>query len=154
MSTFLGENNQIAIPTNKQQMKLTSFKSILERFLHNKGFKIRICKSEDEARFICSREDFNSGWPVFIFESNTTGEKSFEEFHSKYEKIVNTRFKDLGFIQFNPSKPERDINNFINRIMAVDISLSNAKQHLINEFSDFLENFDHLETHNYLNNRM
>ena len=67
------------------------------RYLQALGRTPKICMSEDEARaFVFSSN--NEEWPCYFFDSDTTGEKPFEEFYTKTEKVDLDRFIDVGIV--------------------------------------------------------
>ena len=43
--------------------------------------------------------DLEKYWPVNVFETDTVGEKPFEEFYTDREKILYDRFDDLASVK-------------------------------------------------------
>ena len=80
MSCLLGENRDIFFPKMSEQLKLTKFSDIAVKHLGNLRYTPFHCQSEDEARSRGRELIAQKKWPVYFFKSDTTGEKSFEEF--------------------------------------------------------------------------
>ena len=60
---------------------------------------------------------FGSGeYPVFYFDSDTTGEKAYEEFYVAGEKINMDRFSALGVIEKVNKRSMLEIDTFFNEI--------------------------------------
>ena len=55
----------------------------------------------------------SSTYPVYFFESNTSGEKSFEEFYTDDEQLDVDSFSGLGVIKNTQSEISRRINENI-----------------------------------------
>jgi len=82
MSCLLGDNRDIFFPKLSEELHLTTFSSIAEKFLAQQGYEAVPCASEEEARHRVGELIPQKKWPCYFFDSNTTGEKSFEEFHT------------------------------------------------------------------------
>ena len=55
-------------------------------------------------------------WPCFFSESDTTGEKDFEEFYTDDEILDMDRFLNLGVIINKPEYNTKLLDNFVNTI--------------------------------------
>ena len=87
MSGLLGTNRQIFFPKLSPELHLIKFSEIAEKYLRNLGYEPYICESEDEARSKCKDLIRKNQWPCYFFRSDTTGEKSIEEFFTDNEKL-------------------------------------------------------------------
>ena len=141
-------------PNDDKEIKLTSFVQIIENFLHYNNLKPRFCNSENEAREICKKNDFADGWPVYIFESDTTGEKPFEEFYSQKEEVLKNNFDNLSSVYYSSNKNDLEINEFIKQMEHIYKSQSLTRLEIIKIFSDFIDGFQHIEKDKFLNQRM
>lgn len=92
-------------------------------------------------------------WPCYFFNSDTTGEKDFEEFYTEDEVIDWDRFKDIGVIKSNLVVEEEKLDYFIGKIAELQ-SKGWTKQDLVTLFNFMLPNFNHKETGKYLDQRM
>lgn len=153
-SCIFGETNEIFFPYNDNEIKLINFSEILERFLLVKGKKMIVFDSEEEARNACSTLDLTVSCPVFLFNSDTVGEKPLEEFYTSEEKIYNSKYKDMASVKFFSKKNKDDINKFIEKFCKIDPSSKNAKRKMIETLEWFIPNFQHVSGDRYLNQRM
>ena len=81
-----GENRDIFFPKLSENLDLITFSDIAERYLRNLGFEPYVCSSEEESER--SEELISSKlWPCYFFQSDTTGEKDFEEFFTAGERL-------------------------------------------------------------------
>ena len=154
LSTLFGLENQIAVPLATKELRLTSFKDILFRYLQTNGYKAQICRTEDEARHWFSHNKLNDVWPIYLFESDTTGEKSFEEFYTKDENVLTTKFEELAFVQFEPSFNIEEFKGALDELMNVDLSSASARQRMIRIAESIIGEFSHVERNKFLNSRM
>src|SRR5690606_33453929 len=94
-----GENRDIFFPKLSEQLHLITFASIAITFLHQLGYEPHICENEDEAREKIKTLPQQKRWPCLFTESDTTGEKDFEEFFTANEVLDMNRFQNLGIIK-------------------------------------------------------
>ena len=78
---------------------MTTFSDIAKRYLKQRGYEAFECDSEHEARSCVSELSSKGKWPCYFFESNTTGEKDFEEFFTNDEKVNLEKFNTIGVIR-------------------------------------------------------
>ena len=154
LSTIFSEDQQIAIPNHTASLNLTSFQSLLEKFLLQRGLKPYFCESEDEARAYFLTNQKTNYWPVYKFASDTTGEKKYEEFHTTREIIVPSQFTNIDYVKFKSDIREVSVSDFM-RILTEKKKLENLdKASIITLLSNFLHGFEHVEKNKYLNQRM
>lgn len=154
LSTLFADDKQIAIPNNNASLNLTSFHHILEQVLASRGLAPYFCESEDEARKYFENNRINKHWPVFKFESDTTGEKHFEEFYTSREKVLSSDFKNIDYVRFESDISQEDIFSFIENLANPTILYTHNKSKIITLFTEFLNGFEHVEKNKYLNQRM
>lgn len=153
-SCIFGNANEIYFPYNDNEIKLTNFSEILERFLLVKGKKMLVFDSEEEARDACSIVDLSISCPVFLFNTDTVGEKPFEEFYTSDEKIYNYKYNDMACVRFFSDKNKDEINEFIEKFCKIDPFSQNAKRKMIETLEWFIPNFQYIGGDKYLNQRM
>jgi penicillin V acylase-like amidase (Ntn superfamily) len=93
-------------------------------------------------------------WPCFFSKSDTTGEKDFEEFHTKQEILDMDRFKNLGVVTNDPEYNEKLLNNFLNTIAEFKKSKNWNKELIVDEFSKLMPNFKYYDKGKYLDGKM
>ena len=89
MSCLLGDNRDIFFPKLSEKLHLITFAEIAESYLNSLGYEVVPCKSEEEARQSVEALGREKKWPCYFFDSDTTGEKDFEEF---YRTQINTDY--------------------------------------------------------------
>ncbi len=154
LSTLLGENGETFFPKLSDELKLTKFSDIAVRFLSSHGYETVICESEEEARAKVSELLPRKKWPVYFFNSDTTGEKDFEEFFTSDEEIDLNRFSALGVIKNRPHFDEDLLKNFEETVHKWIRTGEYDRTKIIKLFKATLENFSHKETGKFLDNRM
>ena len=112
MSTLFGENLDIYFPKENDDFKLTGFAEISFRYLQSHGYDPVVCMSEEEARLRSSDLISQSKWPVFLFSSDTTGEKHEEEFFTEHERINSETYKGIGIIKNSPCFNSESLSAF------------------------------------------
>ncbi|MBF0381953.1 MAG: polysaccharide biosynthesis protein [Magnetococcales bacterium] len=108
MACFLGVNRDIFIPRLDAKTDLITFSEIAELYLKERGFTPIQCGSDREAVAMAEAGNMYSSkeWPCYFSGSDTSGEKSQEEFVGPGEKVENGRFEGVDIIVTQP--PEDD----------------------------------------------
>ena len=70
---------------------MITFAEIAQSYLRSLGYEPYECATEEEARGECGKLISRNKWPVYFFDSDTTGEKDFEEFYTE-DEVVSTDF--------------------------------------------------------------
>ena len=154
LSSILGKNSEIFFPKIGKEIKKTSFKLIIEKYLGSLGLKPQFCESEREARLMVNQGLKSNRWPVFLSESNTTGEKELEEFFTMEEATILDRFMDVGIVS-NSSTVSRDVlNSFFLSIDEIRNQGSWDREQIIEVFRTVLPYFNHLEKNKFLDQKM
>lgn len=154
MSALLGKNNEIFFPRNATELKLTSFKDVAINYLSSLDLTPIECETEYEARDICQNGVPEKHWPCHFFESDTTGEKPFEEFFRSTDVIDNSRFNELGIITSeNNGLTHAQYEEFVSKLYLNGSSIS-GKDQMVALFKQYLPEFEHAETGKFLDQRM
>ncbi|MEK6795074.1 MAG: polysaccharide biosynthesis protein [Spirochaetota bacterium] len=99
LSCFLGKNREIFFPKLSEHDDMYTFSQIAAEVLAFHGYTPLACSSEVEARSrMTERSPSDKRWPCYFFESDTMGEKPFEEFHTADDIIDMDRFTSTGII--------------------------------------------------------
>ena len=154
MSCLTGENRDIYFPKLDEELNLVTFSSIAEKYLENLGYEAVRCATEDEARARVSELKALHKYPVYFFDSDTTGEKDFEEFYTDKEVLDMDRFESIGVIKNELSYDSKKLDWFTDEINALRINGVWERKHLIDLFNEMIPNFDHKETGKFLDGRM
>ena len=154
MSCILGKNREIFFPKINSNFKLIGFKHIATRFLEEKKYQPYFCKDENEARDKSVQLIDDGMWPCLITPTDTSGEKSFEEFFTDNDEVIMDRYKDLGIIINKNNSYEIRLDNFLSTINIMKKNKSWTKQDIVELFKSTCSNFNHKETGNYLDSKM
>ena len=159
MSCIFGQNGDIFFPKLSEDLHLITFSDIAIKYLENKAMTPYLCESEEEARQYLSTgsKPNNNTWPCLFVDSDTTGEKDFEEFYTDGESLDFDTFNNLGIIK-NEFDVDSDLNQkleyFTNEINAMKSSLKWTKEEVVKLFFYMLPEFGHKETGKYLDGKM
>ena len=96
-----------------RNLDLIRFSDIAERFVKNLGFEPFHCSSEQEARDRSEELIKSKLWPCYFFQSDTSGEKDFEEFFTVGERLDMSRFYNLGVIKNESIYDSTQLDNFL-----------------------------------------
>ena len=154
LSGLLGDNRDIFFPKLSEKLHLITFSEIAVRYLRERGYEPYECESEDEARDRAEELIANKQWPCYFFDSDTTGEKDFEEFFTDNEDLDMERFETVGVIRNQPDFDESKLDEFMDGIEALREKGTWTKDDIVKLYFGLLPEFAHKETGKYLDQRM
>jgi FlaA1/EpsC-like NDP-sugar epimerase len=154
MSCIYGENRDIFFPKLNENLHLITFSSIALKFLDSKGYKPFICSTEDEARNYFLKDHELKTWPCFFTNSDTSGEKDFEEFYTDTEELDLNKFKNLGIIKNKLNYDTQKLSLFESTIQEFKTNLKWDRKSLKNLFTFMIPDFAHKETGKFLDSKM
>jgi FlaA1/EpsC-like NDP-sugar epimerase len=154
MSTIFGENRDIFFPKLSESLHLITFSDIAVRYLKHIGYEPYLCESEEEARELAHTLPEKGQWPCLFTQSDTTGEKDFEEFFTENEIIDLDRFQNLGIIKNEALYDQKLIQHFTDTIASFKQNRSWTKEKLVKLFFEMIPNFDYIEKGKYLDAKM
>lgn len=154
MSAIFGDNHEIFFPKLLEELDLERFSDIAVRYLLSHGYEPVLCHSESEARERARELINQKKWPCYFFDSDTTGEKNFEEFYTASESIDFDRFDGIGVINGVIDTQTGNLDCFIKRIETLKMSGCWSKKDLVDAFRLVLPDFQHLELEKSLDGRM
>lgn len=154
LACMLGNNREIFFP-KLEEAQMMRFDFIAENLLHEYGYEVLKCESDEEAIEEAWKMTLGSKkYPVHFSKSDTSGEKSYEEFYTESERIDMERFNSLGIVieKEVPSKDKIDAL-FVKLETAFD-SLDVKKEEIVRIMKEYLPNFEHIETGKSLDIKM
>lgn len=154
MSCIFGENRDIFFPKLSEALHLITFADIAVKYLQDRGYEPFLCKTEDEARELVKTLPAQGKWPCLFTESDTTGEKDFEEFFTDSETLDMERFENLGIIKNDAIFEQALLAEFEKTITQMKTDKSWTKDEIVSLFFKMLPDFGHKETGKYLDGKM
>ena len=134
---------------------MITFSSFCEKFIETAGYNGHICISDAEAKsFAHERKEEDKDYPVVYFESDTTGEKSYEEFYVPGEKINMDRFSALGVIEETRRRNMNEVDSFFKELESIFAKDNFTKAEIVEALKLFLPNFEHEEKGKNLDQKM
>ncbi len=154
LACMLGENRAIFFPKLEEAQMMT-FDAIGTALLHEHGFEVLECSSDQEA--IDKSEELKKGsrqYPVHYSVSDTSGEKPFEEFVTDTETADMERFKSLGVITGKTIPDKEKVRKLFEELNAAFARETTSKEEIIRIMKAYLPNFEHIETGKSLDSKM
>lgn len=154
MACILGENRDIFFPKLSDNLHLITFSEIAIKYLELNGYEPYLCSSEDEARVMAEILPEKNKWPCLFTDSDTTGEKDFEEFFTNKETLDMTRFQNMGVIKNKPVFNDSALEMFGRHINEWKRTGNWSKNDVVNLFCQMVPEFGHKDTGKYLDGKM
>ncbi|HUR30016.1 MAG TPA: polysaccharide biosynthesis protein [Saprospiraceae bacterium] len=154
LASLLGQPSDIFFPKlNDAGMK--TFAEIADAYLFELGYKPDHSNSEEEAKIMSANwKPTDTTYPVYYFNSDTSGEKSYEEFFTHDEELDLSAFKSLGIIK-NAEKPSIDvINKQLEDLQKLFKASNLSKESIVSFLKDCIPGFEHIETGKNLDSKM
>ena len=151
LATFLGETGNIFFPKLDFHKDQKYFKDIALDFLKENGFEPELVKSEKEAKDF-DFDKYPTKYPIYFFKTDTSGEKTYEEFYTEDEDYELNEYDSLGFISAPDIKisfedVEADFEKVFN-------NTNTDKLDIVNVIKTYVPDFRHIETGKHLDQKM
>ena len=151
LATFLGKTGNIYFPKLDFHKDQIFFKDIALDFLKEKGLEPVLVDSEKLAKefeFI----KYPKKYPIYFFKTDTSGEKTYEEFYTEEENYDTDKHKTLGFIkslkvELSFKQVEKDFIDVFNKP-------NSTKLDIVNVIKKYVPDFKHVETGKNLDQKM
>ncbi|MBP5158300.1 MAG: polysaccharide biosynthesis protein, partial [Treponema sp.] len=154
LACMLGKNREIYFP-KLEEKKMKTFSAIAADFLHENGYEVLECGSDQEA--IDRAEDLRHGskmYPVHFSASDTTGEKACEEFFTSSDQVDMSQFESLGVVTGRKARPTGEIQELFCRLEEAFSRTDTTKAEIVQILKDFLPGFEHEEKGRNLDGKM
>ena len=164
LACILGKGGEVFFPKLGEDQMLT-FSSICDDFITANGLQKDPCSTDEEAkRKAALLKEENSQlstlnsqlpkYPTVYFGSDTTGEKSYEEFYVPGEKIDMQRFQALGVVEQTTRHEMDEVNAFFEKLEAIFHKDDFTKAQVVEAIKEFIPNFEHEEKGKNLDQKM
>ena len=151
LATFLGESGNIFFPKLDFQKDQIYFKEIALDFLRENGFQPELVQSEKNAKEF----DFDlnpTRYPIYFFKTDTSGEKTYEEFFTGDEDYDINKYDSLGFINtLNIKISFEDVKSDFDNVFK---NFNSNKSDIVTIIKKYVPNFMHVETGKHLDQKM
>ena len=129
--------------------------AICDEFVKAEGFSKVECSSDPEAKKYAAEMSYESeSYPVVYFNSDTTGEKAYEEFFIPGEKVNMERFSALGVVEETTNRDMNEIKEFFTELEGIFASPEFTKAQVVESIKKFIPNFEHEEKGKNLDQKM
>jgi FlaA1/EpsC-like NDP-sugar epimerase len=154
LACMMGKSGEIFFP-KMAETEMKTFASITYDFLKEYGLETDACHSEDEARKKAKKlHNHSKSYPVFFFKTDTSGEKSYEEFFTEQDKVSLERFAELGVIENATKKSLKLIEQRFEELNKLFSNNDVTKKNVVEWLSGVVEGFHHIETGKSLDQKM
>lgn len=154
LACILGTSGEIFFP-KLEEAQMENFKDITIAFLKTMGYETLICESEEKAKLEATKlNPHSTHYPVYFFTSDTSGEKTFEEFYTDSEILDQETFDSLGIIKNAPRKKISEIKTLIQSLQTVLQKPDLTKEAIVSVMHEYLPSFHHIETGKNLDQKM
>ena len=154
LACLMGSSSDIFFPKLDESQMMT-FSDIAEKFLNELGLEAEKCSSEAEAKQKAAQWDPSSKtYPVYFFTTDTSGEKSFEEFYTKNDEVDMDTFSALGIVKNSEIPSKDDIKVTLREFTSLFDSENVDKAKVVSLISKYLPDFSHIETGKSLDQKM
>ena len=151
LATFLGESGNIFFPKLDFHKDQIYFKDIALDFLKEEVLEPIYMNSEKEAKEYDLENNLGK-YPIYFFKTDTSGEKTYEEFYTEEEDYNIKKYDSLGFI--NSPKVQISFEEVKANFDAVFNNSKLEKLDIIKVIKKYVPDFMHIETGKHLDQKM
>lgn len=154
LACMLGRGREIFFPKlGEENMK--TFSDIATDFLYAHGYDVLKCSSDEDAVSEAFKFNFtDKGYPVYFSKSDTTGEKTYEEFFTDQETVSFDRFLSLGVVTDVQRPNSKNLNCLLGSLRDIFNSENVSKHQIVEILQKYLPNFSHEEKNKFLDSKM
>ncbi len=154
LACILGKPGEIFFPKLGEDQMVT-FSSICDKFITANGLEKDSCSSDNEAKRKAAALGWNDNkYPTVYFNSDTTGEKAYEEFYIPGEIIDMQRFQALGVVKQTTRHDMAEVNIFFKKLESIFAKKDFTKAQVVDAIKEFIPNFEHEEKGKNLDQKM
>ena len=162
-ASVMAKSGDIVYPKLDPGKDMIPFDVVVKDMLNDMGLGCKVCASTDEAKVAMrnfnhvervDRVEGNNGYPCEFFGSDTSGEKTFEEFYTDTDVKDETTFVNLGAVKNSKKRPVEEVEAIFASLRAVFSRPDATKADVVETLKDYLPNFQHIEKGKSLDSRM
>ena len=169
-ASVMAESGDIVYPKLDPEKDMIPFDVVVKDMLNDMGLGCKPCLSTAEAKAamepLNTRSTLNlscgsciswldqGGYPCEFFGSDTSGEKTFEEFYTDTDVKDETTFINLGAVKNSKKRPVEEVEAIFANLRSIFAKQGSTKADVVSTLKDYLPNFQHIEKGKSLDNRM
>ena len=167
-ASVMAESGDIVYPKLDPEKDMIPFDAVVKDMLNDMGLGCKACTSSEEAKAVISEwlgkskvpfpvpsSPFpTTGYPCEFFGSDTSGEKTFEEFYTDTDVKDEKTFVNLGAVKNSKKRPVAEVEAIFANLRAVFRKPGAEKADVIEVLKEYLPNFQHIEKGKSLDSRM
>ena len=151
-ASVMADSGDIVYPKLDPERDMIPFDAVVRDMLSDMGLGCHACSSTAEAK--AAMHDLSAGYPCEFFGSDTSGEKTFEEFYTDADARDETTFANLGVVKNAKRRPIAEVEAIFTCLRATFDRLDATKADVVGVLKDYLPNFQHVEKGKGLDARM
>ena len=151
-ASVMAESGDIVYPKLAPEKDMIPFDAVVKDMLNDMGLGCKLCSSSAEAK--AAMGDLTAGYPCEFFGSDTSGEKTFEEFYTDADVKDETTFVNLGAVKNSKKRPVEEVEAIFAKLRSVFARPDVTKADVVATLKDYLPNFQHIEKGKGLDSRM
>lgn len=165
-ASVMAESGDIVYPKLDAEKDMIPFDVVVKDMLNDMRLGCKACASTEEAKK--AMEDFSykehkehkgvvedgGGYPCEFFGSDTSGEKTFEEFYTDTDIKDEETFVNLGAVKNSKKRPVEEVEAIFSSLRATFARPDATKADVVAVLKDYLPNFQHIEKGKSLDSRM
>jgi FlaA1/EpsC-like NDP-sugar epimerase len=155
LSCVLGKSGEVFFPNLQSGSDEKTFSEIAVQVLKREGFEPVLFSDEGHAKAEADSLIRKGKWPCLFFDSNTSGEKPFEEFVGPGEAVMSNRFRRVGVVQSRmESEEKKQFEQFLCVLEKPELDRGMNKESVLSALSSVVPSFQHIETGRNLDQKM
>lgn len=151
-ASVMAESGDIVYPKLDPDKDMIPFDAVVKDMLGCMGLGCRACSSTAEAKKAIT--DLSDGYPCEFFGSDTSGEKTFEEFYTDTDVKDEATFVNLGVVKNAKKRPVAEVEAIFRNLRDVFDKPDATKADVVEVLKDYLPDFHHIEKGKSLDSRM
>lgn len=154
LAALLGRSGDVYLPRPERLARVT-LDELARRVLGRFGYEAEPCDSAEEARARVEYLAAEGRWPCHFTESDTTGEKPVEEFHTEDDRIGGSRYDAIAVLERRPDDVDLDaLGRFLAFAERAKREPGVSKEDYVREMRRAVPSLTHDERHRSLDEKM
>ena len=156
-ASVLADSGDIVYPKLDEDKDMIPFDVVVKDMLNDMGLGCRACSATEEAKAAMAEWGMGNGergYPCEFFGSDTSGEKTFEEFYTESDEKDETKFVNLGVVKNSKKRTIEEVEGIFSRLHEVFDRGDATKADVVEVLGEYLPDFRHIEKGKGLDSRM